>query len=550
MLDWIKIKNFAIVEEADIEFGERFNVITGETGAGKSVIIGTIALLLGGRADKSAIRSGSDRCEISAGITLRPDIADKIDPILDQTGIQNSPDMQLQVRRVITPASTRNFINDTPATLQTLKLIGDCLVDIHGANEHQSLLKQAVQLELVDKYGRLEKTVEECAAICAERKKVREEREKLHSQLPSPVEAEHLRMSVSEIEKVSPEPNEDRELSARHALAANSKQVVEISSRGAYTLNDSDASVTDRMSEVYRDLQELERIDKEKASSLLVQCNQICELIRELAFDIENFAGNIELDEKEFMELEERLSAIQTIKRRYGPSLEQVFETLENVRERLAQFQNSEEIRAEFDKRENALNKQLAAVTAKLSASRKKAGAKFSEKALKELNKLGFLKCEFSVHFEKTESGPRGCDKIDFVFSANPGEKVQPLRNVASSGEMSRVMLALKTVLADADSVPILVFDEIDVNIGGETASIVGQELKKLAKTHQVLCISHLAQVAAKADSHYRVEKTTSAGRTFTQIIDLDKKTRTQEITRMLGGSKGAMTHAKELLKN
>lgn len=549
MLDWLSIKNYAIVEETDIEFGENFNVITGETGAGKSVIVGTIGLLLGERADKSAIRTGASRCEISAGITLRKDVAANISEYLESAGIPENPGEQLQLKRIITQSNTRNFINDAPVTLQTLKSIGDCLIDIHGANEHQSLLKQAVQLELVDRYGRLDGDAGKCHELCEKIKDVQLERMDLEKNIPSKVEAEHLRMIAGEIEKVAPEPDEDKELSSRHSLAANSKQAIEIASKAVYLLNEGENSISDRLGDIYRDLQEIERIAPEKGAELLSSCDQIVQLARELAFDVENFAGNIELDEKEFLELEERLSAIQTLKRRYGPSLEQVFDVMEDTRKRLEQFKNSEEIRERFDLREKELGKKLEETANELTEKRKKASLKFAKEVKAELNKLGFLKCDFSVEFLQTEPGRNGADRIDFIFSANPGEKAQPLRNIASSGEMSRVMLALKTVLAGADSIPILLFDEIDVNIGGETASVVGEELKKLAGSHQVLCISHLAQVAASSDNHYRVEKSVSKGRTSTKITLLDKKARAQELGRMLGGTNGAMTHAKELLK-
>jgi DNA repair protein RecN (Recombination protein N) len=314
-------------------------------------------------------------------------------------------------------------------------------------------------------------------------------------------------------------------------------------------LNEGENSISDRLGDIYRDLQEIEKIAPEKGSDLLSSCDQMVQLARDLALDIENFAGNIELDEREFLELEERLSSLQTLKRRYGPTLEQVFDVMEDTRKRLEQFKNSEELRERFEHREKELGAKLEAAAAELTGKRMKASAKFAKEVKAELNKLGFLKCEFEVEFSRVEPGQNGADKIDFIFSANPGERSQPLRNIASSGEMSRVMLALKTVLAGADSIPILLFDEIDVNIGGETASVVGEELKKLATSHQVLCISHLAQVAASADNHYRVEKSVSKGRTSTGITLLDKKARAQELGRMLGGTSGALTHAKELLK-
>lgn len=551
MLNWIRIKNLALVEEADIEFGEKFNVITGETGAGKSVIIGTISMLLGGRADKSAIRTGTDRCEICAGITLKSALIESIKEILDKAGIvlpDETP--QLQIKRIITSSSSRNFINDTPVTLQTLSEIGDFLIDVHGPNEHQSILRQSVQLELLDKYAHLEEQKNKCAELCVKIREVQERRANLEKSLPSAVEAEHLRLVVSEIEKTDPKPDEDKELSAKHALAANSREVIEISSRTLNMLEESETSVSSIIAEIYKDLQSLEKINPAKTAVLIEQCNSISEFVHGLASDLGDFTRNIDLDEKEFQELEERLSQLQTLKRRYGPYLNDVFASLEKAQARLVDYENSEDIRNSLVKEEETLNTDLLALCRKLSEQRKKISLKFNKVVTQELNKLGFLKCEFEVAFSETAPGPKGFDKIDFLFSANPGEAVQPLRNIASSGEISRVMLALKTVLAEADSVPILVFDEIDMNIGGETATTVGSELKKLAETHQVLCISHLAQVASQAELHYLVEKAVKSGRTSTDVKLLSSQKRTEEIARMLGGGKAALSHAKSLLNH
>jgi len=550
MLNWIRIKNLALVEEEDIEFYPGFNVVTGETGAGKSVIIGTMGLLLGERADKGMIRTGADRCEISASVTIEERVQSAIYSILSDAGITYDPnEPELFLRRVITQSSTRNFINDTATTLQTLKSIGENLIDIHGANEHQSLVKQGKQLDLLDRYGSLDAGKVECARICEAIKEVRRKRDELNKELASPIEAEHLRLVVEEIENVDPQPDEDKELSAKHAVAANSKQVLEIASGSVNLLNESENSVVDMLAELHRNLQQLEKIDSESASVLVEQCDNLVEGVRELAFDIERYSNSTELDEASFFELEERLSALQTLKRRYGPYMENVFESLEDAKIKLKQFESSEEIRSLLDEEETQLTRDLNAAAAELSKKRKKAAAQFDTNVRAELVKLGFLQADFTIEFTKVDPTSNGCDKIDFFFSPNPGERPQPLRQIASSGEMSRIMLALKTVLAEADSVPILVFDEIDVNIGGETAIKVGEGLKKLAQSHQILCISHLPQVASQADRHYLVEKSVSDNRTTTYIKTLSSSEQADEIARMLGGGEAALNHAKDLLK-
>jgi DNA repair protein RecN (Recombination protein N) len=549
MLNWLKIKNMALIEALDVEFGEGFNVITGETGAGKSILLGTIALLLGGRADKGVIRNGTERCELAAGITVKNNIQDTLLSALEQADIPFEPEScEIQLRRVIAKSSNRNYINDTPVTLQTLKNIGNFLVDIHAANEHQSLLNRGAQLDILDRFGKLNELTGKCRDLCKELNTLRAEREKTFTDMPSSIEAEHLKMIVGEIEKVSPEPDEDERLNVKHSLAANSKTILELSSRAAMQLCDSEESIVDKLGEVYRDIQELAHIDSTKAEPLLTACDQIVEQVRDLSYAIENYGSNVELDEQGFRDLENRLSDLQTLKRRYGPSLERVLLECEKARERLLVYSDAEKLRQEFQKKEDVLLAKLETVAQKLSKARKKEAKDFCRQVEDKLKVLGFLQAELDISFSKTEPTERGIDRIEFLFSANPGEKIQPLRNIASSGEISRVMLALKTVLADADTIPVLIFDEIDVNIGGETANQVGKELRNLASNRQILCISHLAQVAACGQQHYAVVKNVNSGRTTSTIKRLEADNRTTEIARMLGASKAAHAHARELL--
>ena len=268
-----------------------------------------------------------------------------------------------------------------------------------------------------------------------------------------------------------------------------------------------------------------------------------------MSYEIENYGSNVELDEEGFRDLENRLTDLQTLKRRYGPSLERVLLECEKAQERLLVYSDAEKLRQEFDKKEDELFKKLKTVAQELSKKRKKSAKDFCRQVEAKLKVLGFLQSEMDIAFSETEPSERGMDRIEFLFSANPGEKIQPLRNIASSGEISRVMLALKTVLADADTIPVLIFDEIDVNIGGETANQVGKELRNLASNRQILCISHLAQVAACGQRHYAVMKKVNSGRTTSTIKHLDTDGRVAEITRMLGASKAAQAHARELLK-
>ena len=549
MLNWLKIKNMALIEALDVEFGEGFNVITGETGAGKSILLGTIALLLGERADKGVIRRETERCELAAGITVKTDIQDNLLCALEKADIPFDPESrEIQLRRVIGKSSNRNYINDTPVTLQTLKNIGNFLVDIHAANEHQSLLNRGAQRDLLDRFGKLNELTGKCRSLCRELNVLRGEREKTFADMPSSIEAEHLKMIVEEIEKISPEADEDEKLNVKHSLAANAKTILELSRRSSMQLCNSEESIVDKLGEVYRDIQELAHIDSSKGEPLLDTCDRIVEQVRELSYEIESYGSNVELDEQGFYELENRISDLQTIKRRYGPSLERVLLECEKARERLLVYSDAEKLRQEFQKKEDVMFAELDAAAQKLSKKRKKAAKDFCLQVENKLKVLGFLQAKLDISFSVTEATERGIDRIEFLFSANPGEKVQPLRNIASSGEISRVMLALKTVLADADTIPVLIFDEIDVNIGGKTANQVGKELLNLASNRQILCISHLAQVAACAQNHYGIVKKVCSGRTISTIKHLSKDEKITETARMLGASKAAYAHAKELL--
>ena len=548
MLKWMKIKNLALVGEADIEFGAGFNVISGETGAGKSVLIGGAALLLGERADKSSIRNGADRCEVSGEFSIdKPSLKKRVAAMLSEAGIDEG-DGSLSVRRVITASSTRNFINDSPATLQTLKEIGELLVDIHGANEHQTLLRCSVQMALLDRYAKLEDLLDFCEDAWLSLRKLRERREATLSQMPDQREADRLREEMEEIEKAKFHIGEDAEVSARHMAGAHSRQIVELASKAAAALTESESSVSDSISTVRRLLQDLERFDPAKGEEFLKSCESAISTVRELSRDISYYASSVDMDEREFALLEERLRVLQTLKRRYGPTLEDVMERVERSKERLSSFERSSQIREEMDQEEAALKARHLELCGKLRKGRAAAAVKLSKEVIKELERLDFLKSAFSVALGDAEPGPNGHDKVEFMFSANPGQPERPLREVASSGEMSRVMLAIKCVLAEADSTPLLIFDEIDVNIGGRTAIKVGSGLAKLGDTHQVLCISHLPQVAAKGQTHFLVEKSLSEGSAVTQISRIAGEQRVKEISRMLGGGKAATAHARELL--
>jgi DNA repair protein RecN (Recombination protein N) len=531
-----------------MEFTGGFNVITGETGAGKTIIMQAISLLLGERAPKELIRDGTDTCEISAEITAAA--ADtKAVKLLSSLGIPLENNEQIIIRRVITASSSRNYINDRPVSLQGLKLLGDLLIDTHGPHEHQSILKQNVQLSLLDSYAGLEKETQKSELLYRKMRDACEAKENFEKDIPDSKQEEFLRHLLSEIKNAAPGENEENELSTKHKLLSNSQSVLETAAIITGILSDSEDSILEKIYSLNKNLISIEKLDPDGIAPFMKESSEIASKTSSLSEKIRDYASKMELDEKEFSAIEERLRIINALKRKYGPEIADVLKTADESGKKLALIADSANIREKLAQALKSAEAEFLSQCSELSAERKAASAKFAKKVFYELGKLGFHRSIFRVDFSAAEPGPSGSDKVDFMFSANPGEEAKPLRNVASSGEISRAMLALKTVLAEADSVPILVFDEIDSNIGGTTASTVGEKLANLAKNHQLICISHLAQVASFAEHHFVVEKNVKADRTFTNIRKVEGKDRIAEIARMLGGTEAAGKHAKEIMR-
>ena len=552
MLNYLKIKNLALIANAEVEFAPGFNAVTGESGSGKTVLLNTIALLTGKRADKNLLRAGESRCELAAEITVDAERNPEIIAALEAAGIEfeNSEKISLQLRRTFTATGNRNFLNDTPVTVNTLKSIGELLIDVHGASEHHTLIHRSRQLELLDRFGKLKSLRSAYQEKLAALRALEDECSKLLSQLPSPEEAATLQEIVEEITAVNPEVNEDETLAARHKVAANSHEILQIIRNSTQLLSQSDNSLIDALSNVYRDLEQLARLGGGEAEKFLTDLELIREGIENLSESLERYGNTIELDEAGFAELENRLSAIYTLKRHYGPTLESVLARLQEAQTKLQVFKDFARVKKECDMRIAESRKAMVEAAETLSAARKKAAEKLCKAVSEKLKVLGFSFNVFDMDFTRHEPETSGIDTVDMIFSGNPGLNPAPLRLIASSGEIARVMLALKAVLADSDAVPVLIFDEIDVNIGGETGLRVGEELASLAKQRQLLCISHLPQVAALAEHHYAVSKHIENEEVFGEISLLDKSARVKEIARMLGGTAAAAKHAKALLNS
>lgn len=551
MIHTLYIKNLALIDQLELNFEKGFNVITGETGAGKSVITGAVGLILGNRVDKTMIRHGCDRCELAATFEFPLKSVKGLIDLLDDASIEWKDEharVALHIRRVITPTSTKNFVNDSAVTAQILSQIADLIIDVHAANEHFSLHNVQKQLDLLDRFADTDDAKKTCAEIVNELKKLRAEREQQLAECPSRNEIEHLKITLQEIESAHITPGEEADIIAKHTLVANSCEISEIVAQVIATTTESESSVRDTMSDALRAIERLGHLDPDNAEIFRNLCTDIISSVSELSREMERYGHRLEVDEQQLQMLSDRLAVIQRIKRRYGPSLQEVNDTLENARRRLHIFEDSEQIIAQFTEHEKKLLAQLSESCKILHQKREAAAQRLDHEVSALLQTLGFAKAQFTIQFHVAPEGPNGADQIEMCFAANPGEGMGPLRAIASSGEISRVMLALKAVLSEADTLPILLFDEIDVNIGGETAGIVGNELKKLATKHQIICISHLPQVAVCADNHIAVGKKIETDRTFTFADRLNEQGRLHEIARMLGGGKAATAHAKALL--
>lgn len=550
MLTTLRIKNLALVADLTLELQPGGNVITGETGAGKSIIIGALNLVLGERADRTLIRSGADSCSVEAVFDVHG-LRAPLKKFLDANGLEPCEEHQLVLKRTFTAAGTnRQFVNGSATTLTVLGSIGEWLVDMHGPHDHQSLLHPAKQLLILDAFGKLEKQREEFGELVRRRAALEAEKsalvvdEKTYAQ-----QLDLLRFQVQEISAARLQPGEAAEVEAEFHRASNGAKLLQLSQTALEVLSESDGSLLTQAGAVGRTLQELQRVDA-GAASLVEQHAQATENLRELQSAISHYADKVDVDPARLAELEERLNLLHTLKRKYGPSIAEVIACGDEAKDKLRALESRDAELARLNAALEKLDAELQKSGKALTAARKKVIPPLAKAASKQLEDLGFKQSKFDVTLAAAEIASSGLDAVEFQFSPNIGEPLKPLRAIASSGEMARVMLALKTVLAAEDEIPVLVFDEVDANVGGETANAVGEKMQQIAAKRQVICITHLPQVAAPADAHYVVTKQVRDGRTISEITLLDKKSRVAELTRMLGGQgDAARKHAEALLK-
>ena len=549
VLTLLRIKNLALVEELEWQIRSGFIAVTGETGAGKSIIIGALQLLLGERADKSLIRTGTDLCTVEAVFSGQD--LQKLNPQLVEAGIEPC-DGDLIIKRTFSgTGGTRQFINGSPTTLSILKKLGNELVDLHGPHDHQSLLSPETQLSLLDSFAHAEEQLD------GYRKHYRQLQTRLaeHAALNTAETAREqelnlLRHQITEIKSANLLADEEEEIEKRYKLTSNSKRLIELASTIANKLSETDNSVLSQLAETQRLLRELEKIDGSIAQFSSAHAASVVEL-SEIARALSAYAEKFDLDPQQLAALEQRVSLFETLKRKYGGSIAEVIAFGERAAERMRKIEGRDMELERLVKEIEKVRAQMNSAGEALRKLRAKAAPKLSENIRSNLRDLGFRQSEFEAKLSALEEAhPNGFDSAELLFSPNPGEPLRPLRAIASSGEISRLMLAIKSALAAHDAIPLLVFDEIDTNVGGEIAHAVGAKMRTLGRDHQVICITHLPQVAATASSHFVVTKDVARGRTFSDLNEVTGKARQEEISRMLGGkSESASKLAASLLK-
>jgi len=552
MLTLLKINNLALIEEVVWEMGSGLIGITGETGSGKSMVIGALKLIVGQRADTELIRTGENTCTVEAIFDLK-DCSD-INIILDESGLEPCSENQLVIRRVLDrKATNKQFINCSPVTLNTLKKVGKLLVDLHGPHDHHSLFSSERQLSLLDAYAGLTEITNQHSLVYKKFKSLQSEHNELISSERSNEQAiDLLKHQINEIDEADIKEEEEEELYKRYQMSRNSKSLLETSSRILSELHGEENSVINQLMQLMRSFKELEKSDSsameytEKFENALVE-------IQELQNQLETYAGSIEMEPSKIEEIECRVDLIETLKRKYGNSLREVLSFRKSAHEKLNKTENRHEELKRLEKEIEEAQSEMLKISEKITKKRISASPKLANLVTKELKDLGFKKSIFEISLEKKENPTAmGAEGIEFLFAPNPGEPSKALRSIASSGEMSRVMLALKGTLASQDAIPVLVFDEIDANVGGAIAQSVGIKMASLGRSHQIISISHLPQVASLSKSHYVVRKEfTGEGRTRSGIMKVDGKKRVAEIARMLGGEKeSAQQHAHSLMQS
>ncbi len=549
MLQSVHVKNLALIEEIEVDFKEGLNILTGETGAGKSIILGSVNLALGGRYTKDIIRKGADHGFVELTFFVEDE---RLLERLRSLDIFPEDGIVVLSRRLMEKRSISR-INGETVTMGLLKEAASALIDIHGQHEHQSLLYKKNHLEIVDAFAG--EAVKECKGCVRDayneyRRYQKELNEAGMDEAQRARELSLLQFESAEIREANPLPGEDEELEGMYRRRVNGKRIAESAAEAyAYTSED-DASASENLSRAIRAMSEIAECD-EAAGELRSQLEEIDNLLNDFNRELSEYSKSFEFSEEEFYETENRLNELNRLKVKYGNSVEEILSYCEEQEKKIEKLTDYESYIDGLIKKCEESEKKLDRDTKKLTKLRKEQ-AKLLESAICEgLKELNFPDVQFQIQVDKLgDFTANGKDDVEFLISLNPGQPVKPLANVASGGELSRIMLAIKTVMADRDAIETLIFDEIDVGISGRTAQKVSEKMAVIGKGHQVICITHLAQIAAMADHHFVIEKTVGEMDTRTDIRPMDEKESIEELARILGGAKitdAVMQNAKEM---
>ncbi len=571
MLRLLSVTNFATIEQLEIELASNFNVLTGETGAGKSIIVDAVSLLLGGRADAGMVRAGARQARVEGIFLLDAGLRQAVGGGLDEYGIEAGDEELILAREVNLDGRNTCRVNGRIVPLRLLSGLAEHLVDIHGQNEHLSLLRVREHMDILDKYGGLGELRSEVGERVRNLLEVRRELEELgREEREFAQRVDFLRYQVEEINSASLRPGEDEELTIERDRVANAERIISLSDhayRALYEGFEQQQSVADLMGQASRDLEQLAQLDSSLKQNV-ESAEAVSSQIEEMARTLRGYRDGIVYSPERLQELEERLELIRGLKRKYGGTIDEVLTFGEQANSELEKLYHSEEREEELEGRELELREKVGESAGRLSEARKEAGERLAEAIREEAAGLAMEHAQVVVDIRQSEAedgapvsqngkkarmlafNSSGVDSVEFLISLNPGEPPRPLARIASGGEASRLMLAIKTILSTTDQIPILVFDEVDAGIGGRVGGVVGQKLWGLSKDHQVLCVTHLPQIACYADSHVRVVKTTSRERTVTSVEALDWEGKMTEVSQMLGSGGGAARrNASEMLE-
>lgn len=536
MLVSLHVKNLALIEEAEVEFGPGLNILSGETGAGKSIIIGSINLALGEKVPKEMLRENAEYALVE--LIFRVENQEQLNVLKEMDIFPENGEIIMS--RKITASRSVGKINSETVSASCMKAVAALLIDIHGQHEHQSLLQKKKHLEILDEYAKdeLKEKKEELKLRYQEYQKILEEKkEAVTDDAQRERELSFLEYEINEIEEAQLIPGEDETLESAYRKMANSRKIME-AANAAHNMTSGDGNATDQIGRALRELTSVVEYDSD-LEQLAEQIGEIDSLLNDFNRELAAYISDGEFDEETFYETEKRLDEVNHLKDKFGGTIEAVLAAKEEKEQRCQQLKDYEHYLEELAQREKKAEKVLQEICQEVSAIRKRYAKELTKQVKEALIDLNFLDVEFTMAFQDTSSyTANGTDDAEFLISTNPGEPVKPLGKVASGGELSRIMLAIKTVLAESDQIETLIFDEIDSGISGRTAQMVAEKMNVIGKNHQVICITHLPQIAAMADQHFLISKNVVNQSTVSNIVCLEEKETIEELARMLGGVK------------